>query len=67
MSADNWTTCPQCESPDKMREDYELGIKEGAFTLSYRAYCVICGWRYNREIAEEPVAIVKRKRNETLV
>lgn len=62
MSADNWTTCPQCGADKKVREDWELGISDGKFTLLYRAYCTSCEWSYRKEIAEEPVDIVNRKR-----
>ena len=83
MSADNWTTCPNClneyekklklinESYGKvsaeeyikmlstlkdpvynkstLREDYEMGIKDGVFEINYQSYCEICDWgfKYN--------------------
>ena len=40
---------------DTLREDYELGIRDGLFFLTYRAYCTKCNWQYKREIKGEPV------------
>ena len=84
MSANNWTTCPECkksaqhtkgelgkrlpmayggvtqdeyrklltefETPillgDTLREDYELGIRDGEFYVNYSAHCNECGFSF---------------------
>ncbi len=56
MSADNWAKCPNCSSKAKdhncdcgcnpseatytLREDYEIGIYNGRFNVSYSAECI---------------------------
>ena len=52
MAANNWTECPQCGSPNKLREDWELGVVEGYFVLTYSAYCYICKWSYSKKVTE---------------
>lgn len=52
MSADNWTKCPKCGEapaeneyhPTPLREDYEIGIYDGEFFISYGGRCMVCGF-----------------------
>ncbi len=54
MSADNWAICPKCspkavhdcscgcsppEAKYTLREDYEIGVSDGKFFVSYSAIC----------------------------
>lgn len=41
MSADNWTECYKCGG--SFREDYEVGIWEGALHIDYGGHCQECG------------------------
>ena len=53
MSADNWTSCPKCGDREDdnragtgtLREDYEIGIYNGEFDISYRASCTNCNYK----------------------
>lgn len=57
MSADNWTICPKCKK-DTLREDYEVGIRNGVFEVNYGASCVYeghkpgCGFKYSYRRSE---------------
>ena len=51
MSADSWAECPNCgkgkveDHPSgigPVREDYEIGIYEGEFFISYSGRCGEC-------------------------
>lgn len=35
----------KCE--DTLREDYDIGVHKGVFTVSYRCSCEVCGLSYN--------------------
>lgn len=36
----------ESEAPSSLREDYEIGICEGVFEVSYRASCEKCGFNF---------------------
>lgn len=54
MSADNWTSCFNCEGPQEydapgvdknFREDWEFyGAEEGEVTVEYSGMCRVCGY-----------------------
>lgn len=46
MSADNWANCPKCRAVSQFREDYEIGMYDDEFFVSYRGACRECGHRY---------------------
>lgn len=51
MSADNWTTCPQC-GKETLREDYEQGIWGRMYHVHYTAACRYgrndgCGFKFS--------------------
>lgn len=66
MSADNYTKCPRCGQD--LREDYDIGIIDGAFEIDFRASCIgagnlgrngrvgefaPCGFRFQHKHSEE--------------
>jgi len=67
MSADHWGICPKCGTKEEiqdgegcLREDYEVGIIDGEFYLSYSASChrdyemgTGCGFKYDKNIDEK--------------
>lgn len=66
MSADNWAECPKCKKtanveyknvPDiekqTMREDYDIGTKDGIFSITYSCYCRSCKFKYRYEYSKE--------------
>lgn len=38
-----------------LREDYEIGIYNGKFRVSYRAHCSVCGFTYKYSFEADPV------------
>ncbi len=46
MGADNWTDCPKCGTVGELREDYEIGIYKGKFSVSYGAICEACNFEF---------------------
>lgn len=42
-SVEKKRTAPAQET---LREDYEIGIVEGEFSVSYGASCEVCGWGF---------------------
>ena len=61
MSANNWTNCPSCERADTFREDYEIGVWEGDFEISYSGVCLECGFiltfKYKKDAIEQSLEV----------
>lgn len=62
MSADNWGKCPKCGDEQSLREDYEIGIWNGQFTVSYNGECRkgprgadTCGFKFSHKQEQEIV------------
>lgn len=75
MSAANWGKCPKCCREENLREDYELGMWSGKFTVSYHAECGYrdeegCGYRFEFKMEIDPFSpahvLVGRVTNPTL-
>lgn len=41
------------DETDTLREDYEIGIRDDVFEVSYSASCDKCGFRYNHKFTDE--------------
>ena len=46
-------TFEQTKIGQNLREDYEQGILNGEYYLSYSAVCTICKWSFKKEISEK--------------
>jgi hypothetical protein len=42
----------QKESEDTLREDYEVGIREGEFFVNYSGFCKECNFKFNYNHSE---------------
>ena len=52
MSADNWAECPRCKDktkPAALREDYEQGILDGKYFVTYSGVCYDCDFEFHYE------------------
>lgn len=59
MSADNWGKCPKCLREESLREDYEMGMWNGKFTVDYHGECITgrdegCGYRFTYKFSVDP-------------
>ena len=63
MSADNWSNCPWCGAFDMWREDYEIGMFDGVFTVGYHGQCTEpgCGKVFTHKHTEVVVPNVKKR------
>ena len=64
MSADNWTKCPKCPNLGLLsfREDYEIGIWNGTFNISYSGKCVDCGFEHRFTHSENLTDTINKKK-----
>ena len=45
----------EMEPVQSMREDYELGIREGVFEVSYSSYCETCKFEFKYKVSKAVV------------
>lgn len=64
MSADNWCECPWCGDSDSWREDYEMGMSDGEFSVGYHGRCIHCLKVFTHKHAEIVVPDVKKRKAE---
>jgi hypothetical protein len=70
MSADRWSECPKCHKNESgseispledndvernLREDYEVWLDDGVFTVDYRCECYACHFKFKYHYVEELV------------
>lgn len=44
--ADATDKANSAQMPDELREDYEIGVRAGEFSVDYRAHCETCGYKF---------------------